>query len=144
MNMAAVVINKQGVKMRRLNKEQKKEIVDMMKAAAAIEQQMEATLEEIQAEIAALVQAKLKPLQDQYNQKIETIKEHVQTQIIDVIDQDLDDETSETWIDRCEDWRNEWDSFSDSLEQIEEVEVDITIELLQDFVDQDELPDTKA
>jgi len=130
--------------MRKLDRQQKKEIVDLMKSASAIQQQMETTIEEIQLEIAALIQAKLQPLQDEYNQKIETIKEHVQSQIIDVIDQDLDNEISETWIDRCQEWRDEWDTFSDSLEQIEQVEVDISIELLQDFVDQDELPDTKA
>lgn len=130
--------------MRKLDRQQKKEIVDMMKEASAIEQAMESELEAIQAEFAALLQARLQPLRDQYNQKIETIKEHVQTQIIDVIDRDLEDETSDTWYDRCEEWRDEWVEFVEDLEQIEEVESDITVELYQEFTSKDDLPETKA
>ena len=130
--------------MRKLDKQQKKEIVDMMKEASAIEQAMESELEAIQAEFAALLQARLQPLRDQYNQKIESIKEHVQTQIIDVIDRDLENETSETWIDRCEEWRDEWQEFVDYIEPIEEVESDVTLEIYQEFASKDDLPETKA
>ena len=107
----------------------------MMKEVSQTANAIESELEKLQQEIEALIQARLEPIRKEHNKKLAGVRDFIQTEVIDEI------ESKERMTERDEDQLEEWTLCQEEeLADLEEIEIDLSIEHYAEIADKSALP----
>tara|TARA_B100000900_G_scaffold416189_1_gene449843 strand:+ start:10653 stop:11156 length:504 start_codon:yes stop_codon:yes gene_type:complete len=116
-------------------KASKNQLKAMMKEVSQTESAIESELEKLQQEIEALIKSRLEPIRKEHNKKLAKVRDFIQTEVIDEI------ESKERMTERDEDQLQEWTSCQEEeLADLEEIEIDLSIEQYAEIQDLNTLP----